>query len=737
MRLVILLFIWILLLILFLWISWRTISVSSGTTFFIDKCKQELFSRFIPSKDLDPLSIPRSVMFFFTIRRLTRDLRKKVNHFGILNPQYNVFFFDEPAAEYFLETHYPKNILDAYRILQPGAYRKDLFCLCFLYIRGGLYMDINKQCLKSLQSLDPAFHSCSMILTKDNDPKNIFNAFLGSRPGSPFLKACIDRCINNIEHRSYGQGILDITGPQMLGRVFYSFFGRSLKTLSEGKNLIDDEEIFVLSLRNNSVMVHQHVIMSIVKDPIEGDWKKVYGYRHYSELYDSRQVYAPYTVTDIVRSSSHKREIPRRWMVTFATRVVDNDIQKNLDAITRLHPLDDLIFYDTTDAIFFLRQHFPPHVEQALRLLNPGAFKADFFRYAYLYIMGGMYIDANKRLQFSMDSLLQDSDITMVLVRDRSPKNIFQAFLGCRPRCPFMKECVDTCVQHVFQHYYGESTLDVTGPQMMGKVFQQYFGQRFDQMKMGKNKINGEVILILGHVPGKIVFHKQMIVWVQPIPSRIRHAQWKKKYGVQDYDQLWHARQIFHPSFAILLTMYADSDQKYQMYQQKVRQWLKETWYPVYAIISSGKSLDIQHPRFHEHVFQQHKDKLEQGTTVCERDALQKALHSFDLHQFDFIVKITGKYVIPELCIHLSCPFPVSTKLIVQNRHGDQWQHSEFFACPLRVFQEFISSIPDRDVPMESSLSKATKKYPTYRLPPLPLLPPLIRRRDGSLLHYL
>jgi len=52
-------------------------------------------------------------------------------------------FYSDSDAELFLETHFPSEVLEAYRALIPGAFKADLFRYCALLIHGGVYADVD------------------------------------------------------------------------------------------------------------------------------------------------------------------------------------------------------------------------------------------------------------------------------------------------------------------------------------------------------------------------------------------------------------------------------------------------------------------------------------------------------------------------------------------------------------------------------------------------------------------
>jgi mannosyltransferase OCH1-like enzyme len=56
-------------------------------------------------------------------------------------PADNYTLYDNQMIEGFLSQHYPQEVLDAYRMLKPFAYKADLARLCILNVVGGWYLD--------------------------------------------------------------------------------------------------------------------------------------------------------------------------------------------------------------------------------------------------------------------------------------------------------------------------------------------------------------------------------------------------------------------------------------------------------------------------------------------------------------------------------------------------------------------------------------------------------------------
>lgn len=65
-------------------------------------------------------------------------------------------FYLDADAEAFLATHFPPEVLEAYRALIPGAFKADLFRYCALLIHGGVYADVDILLEASLdQAIEP------------------------------------------------------------------------------------------------------------------------------------------------------------------------------------------------------------------------------------------------------------------------------------------------------------------------------------------------------------------------------------------------------------------------------------------------------------------------------------------------------------------------------------------------------------------------------------------------------
>lgn len=113
-----------------------------------------------------------------------------------------------------------------------GAQLAGLIRLEVLYTYGGIYLDSDVEPLRALDDL-----LCHPVFVCREDAQWCNDAVIGSVPGHPFIKACIDNARDWIK----GGGDAGETGPRSLTYV--------LRRSERGKILTDIADVTVLSAR--------------------------------------------------------------------------------------------------------------------------------------------------------------------------------------------------------------------------------------------------------------------------------------------------------------------------------------------------------------------------------------------------------------------------------------------------------------------------------------------------------
>ncbi len=167
--------------------------------------------------------------------------------------------------------------------------------------------------------------------------------------------------------------------------------------------------------------------------------------------------------------------IPKVIMQTGYLKNYQSDSKQK---IIDMNPSFKYEYYNNNDCIDFLKKYFPQDVTIAFNKLRPGAFKADLFRYCYLYINGGVYIDLDLIPTISLDKILvNDADFISCLENrpNTTINGIYQGFIACKKHINFLKTAIDTIVYYTKINYYPRqpqsdewiNILSITGPVLL------------------------------------------------------------------------------------------------------------------------------------------------------------------------------------------------------------------------------------------------------------------------------
>ena len=130
-------------------------------------------------------------------------------------------FVTDDNAKVFLKENFDEDVLHAFEVLVPGAFKADLLRACLLYIHGGVYADSKLFLLYDLES----FLEGDLVLVKEfNKPnvinKGIWNGFMASIPKQGYFMDIIKKIVKNVTNLDYKYHYLAVTGPLAYGEVF-------------------------------------------------------------------------------------------------------------------------------------------------------------------------------------------------------------------------------------------------------------------------------------------------------------------------------------------------------------------------------------------------------------------------------------------------------------------------------------------------------------------------------------
>lgn len=97
-----------------------------------------------------------------------------------------------------------------------------------------------------------------------------------------------------------------------------------------------------------------------------------------------------------------------------------------------------------------------PFILNVFQRLKFGAHKADLFRYYFLYIEGGVFIDSDAMIETDIENIVKKYDFFSV--NSYIEGTVFQGFIGCSPCNPIIYEALKDAytidIDNLTKHYH-------------------------------------------------------------------------------------------------------------------------------------------------------------------------------------------------------------------------------------------------------------------------------------------
>jgi mannosyltransferase OCH1-like enzyme len=163
--------------------------------------------------------------------------------------------------------------------------------------------------------------------------------------------------------------------------------------------------------------------------------------------------------------------IPLHLYTCWHTKDIPPLMKENYDYLVESNPKITFHLYDENHCREFIKNNFEVDVLDAYDSLIPCSFKSDLWRYCILYINGGIYMDIKYRCVNGFKFL--DLTEKEYFVRDYNVNDTYTALIVSLPGNEILHKCIRQIVENVKNKYYGNGSLDPTGPGLLGKYFTQ------------------------------------------------------------------------------------------------------------------------------------------------------------------------------------------------------------------------------------------------------------------------
>jgi mannosyltransferase OCH1-like enzyme len=181
-----------------------------------------------------------------------------------------------------------------------------------------------------------------------------------------------------------------------------------------------------------------------------------------------------------------------------------------------LNPEYQYKFFSDEDCRLFIKSNFNSFILETYDKLVPGAYKADLFRYCYLYINGGCYFDCKMILREPLRNWVKNND-EILICQDVKENRYFNGVILVKKEHPLLKEVINS-VKNLVLNNIINTNLGITGPSLFYKVLHKY-------MRTNNIRLYHKIIGLNNNIPishqkrgyrdfimtlntGKIILHK-------------------------------------------------------------------------------------------------------------------------------------------------------------------------------------------------------------------------------------
>lgn len=161
------------------------------------------------------VKIPKELMQTWKTTTLPPKWAPSQRSIRTLMPSWNYTLMTDEDNLKFVETHFPDFVF-FFKSFEYPIQRADAIRYMWLYVKGGLYIDLDLEIVKPLDDL--FFEDKDLYVVKSSIMPNVYtNAFMGAKPRLPIMLRCLEEMKAPYAYWHLGKHlkVVNSTGPNM------------------------------------------------------------------------------------------------------------------------------------------------------------------------------------------------------------------------------------------------------------------------------------------------------------------------------------------------------------------------------------------------------------------------------------------------------------------------------------------------------------------------------------------
>lgn len=236
----------------------------------------------------------------------------------------------------------------------------------------------------------------------------------------------------------------------------------------------------------------------------------------------------------------------------FATpKKIGSALTSSMASLKRLYPSANHTLWNGDALRTYIVAKFGSDVTKAFDRLKPYAYKADLGRYCLLYETGGLYSDVPlmHKQAWRIPTGMGFAAFKEPFPWMEDPNGVTNCLLWAKPKRPELELIIHKVVAHCRDRFYGRSSLDPTGPWLLGKVCAAI---ATDQWRAGK-QTDQYLGVCSDPSKGETIHYQTCESTPRRIAFRVPRtgSDWSvfNLKGVNNYTHMWQQDDVYTESF--------------------------------------------------------------------------------------------------------------------------------------------------------------------------------------------
>ncbi len=179
-----------------------------------------------------PGTIPRHIVQFWDSPVPPGDVRTAMESIRRDNPGFTYYLECDETARAFIHAHYGAEITALYDVCPHPAMRSDFWRLCYLHVKGGVYIDADVISRAPLTDITIGASFKTLLSYSIGQPWCLDNDVLICEAGNPLMQHIMETMFQRVRHileTGYFENIWVSTGPGAMVVGTMSWIARMLK----------------------------------------------------------------------------------------------------------------------------------------------------------------------------------------------------------------------------------------------------------------------------------------------------------------------------------------------------------------------------------------------------------------------------------------------------------------------------------------------------------------------------